>query len=753
MLGKADGSEDKSLEQSSRLSELAFRSFFEKSNAILMVIDPEKKRIIEANKAALEFYGYTSEELFSIDLHLSINGFIEIINEITSENLSETKSFYIQRHQLKNSNYRDVEIYPTLIKFKNKDLIYLIIQDITTRKKAIEALKESETKKLALLKLIPDLILVFDGNSEISDIYTDSPNRLPFKPQKLLGKKSSFLFPEGMCTILEEKIKRTKETRDIQSFDYRYKKGSNLYVYEEVRVISGGEDETLVIIRDITQMKATELELKGAWEEAKEANRVKSIFLANISHEIRTPINAILGFSELLEEELKNSDHIKYIESIKSSSKTLMNLINDLLDLSKIEAGKMTIKNEDFDLQILLAEIKNIFSLKLREKGLIFKTELGDSVPKLIRFDEMRLRQIFLNVIGNAIKFTEKGEISITIQGFNQKTVDSTLFVDLKIEILDTGIGINEKNIDSIFDAFKQTDDLDNRKYGGTGLGLAITKRLVELLNGTIVVKSKHGVGSLFTLNFFNVEVQTERLIEQTQEPVFRMGYIRFKHASVLIADDVKTNRDLVKGVFKGGDLTFFEAKDGLEAIDIIKKEKPKIALLDLRMPIVDGLEVAQFIKLSENFKSIKTIGISADPSSYLTDERNIFLDDFISKPINISVLLRIMSNFIPYENINQPKLVKNSGNEIKGIVSIKDWSNLEFELENKLKSITNTSSFYDYEDFANLLIDKGKGYNIDEFVTIGKIIFNAVKCFDLETILIQLNEFKIVKKIIKDEL
>ncbi len=752
MQEKGNNSENGLLGKSFKLGDLAFRSFFEKSNAVFLVIDPDKKKIIEANKAALQFYGYSPEEFFSIDLNESLVGFNEIINELTKGELTPTKSFFIQKQHLKNDIIRDVEIYPTLLKTNGSNLIYLIIQDITSRKRAIEALKESETKKLALLKLIPDLILVFNSKLEITDIYTDHPDRLSIEPQKLLGKKCQYLFPEGMCSVLEEKIKKTKETRDIQWFEYRYKNWHNHYVYEEIRIISGGEDETLVIIRDITHQKSNELELKRAWEEANEANRVKSIFLANISHEIRTPINAILGFSELLEEELKESEQIKYVESIKSSSKTLMNLINDLLDLSKIEAGKMTIRNEDVDIRFLLTEIENIFSIKLREKGLVFKIDINETVPQIVRIDEMRLRQIFLNVVGNAIKFTEKGRISVIVRAFNLRKIDSNNYIDLKIEILDTGIGIDEKNIESIFDAFKQTDDLDNRKYGGTGLGLAITKRLVGLLNGTIEVKSKHSVGSQFTIAFFNVEVQTETFVTQSKEHVFKIGYIRFKPATVLIADDARTNRDLLKGVFKGGEVIIHEAKNGSEAIDIIKKYKPNVAMLDMRMPLIDGLEVAKFIKTSEIFSSIRTIGISAMPENYMNDERYKFLDDFVSKPINISELLKKLSVFLPYEYTKGTEKNKNEGHKIGEIIKREDWLIIEKELDDKLTSISNTSSFIDYENFAVLLINTGRRHTIEGLITIGNSIFEAARSFDLETILTQLNEYKIIMKNIKSE-
>jgi signal transduction histidine kinase len=256
---------------------------------------------------------------------------------------------------------------------------------------------------------------------------------------------------------------------------------------------------------DITDRIVVLEELKKAKIAAEEANNAKSEFLANISHEIRTPLNSVLGFTELLEGLTTESMQIKYLNSIKASGKNLMILINDLLDLSKIESGKMTLHYTLFDIRRLLDEIRNVFSLRIAIKGIGYREELDKHFPAEIKFDEIRLRQILINLVGNAVKFTHEGEIRILVKG-TAKGKNKPSHMKLEIKVIDTGIGIPENSFRLIFESFRQHSQLNSRKYGGTGLGLAITKRLVEAMDGKITVESKIGKGSTFTLAFPGVE-------------------------------------------------------------------------------------------------------------------------------------------------------------------------------------------------------------------------------------------------------
>lgn len=733
-----DITEQKNSQKAILNSEVRFRSFFENSNAIILVIDPSKDKVIDVNKAATEYYGYLPNEFRMLDVQNELVGLVEAAKVEATEVLNDFKNVYAQRHRVKNGEYRDVEILPAKVEVEGEVLVYAIIQDVTQRKKAVEALKESESKKLALLKIIPDLIFVLNSKCEFVDIYTDNPDRLVVPPYKLLGKKCYHIFPGGLCVQLEEKIAKAFETREIQTFEYRYKRDLVNYVVEEIRIIVSGEDEVLAIIRDITTQKKNEIELKRAWEEAKEANRVKDAFVANISHEIRTPINAILGFGELLQSELTNPDHIQYIESIHTSSKSLLNLINDLLDLSKIEAGRMTVREEPVNLRILMSEIENIFSIKLVDKGLDFEINIHDNCPLSLQTDEMRVRQILINLVSNAIKFTQEGCVKVSINAFNSHIVDYVEHVDLKIEVEDTGIGISEENLKQIFVAFQQQEQQDAKKYGGTGLGLTITKRLAELLNGTVEVSSKLGKGSRFTVILYNLEVsQSARQKLAGMDAVYKIGHVLFEPAKVMVADDVQTNRDFLKGIFKGSDMAFIEAADGEQAISLIDEQKPRIALIDIKMPKKDGLEVAKYIKTNEHLKHISTIGISATPVSFETDLRAIYLDEFVPKPIDIAELLRKISYYLPVINTKKEKsedvkqVRESLTTEKKGAF----LQLLEKELTPLFNDILNTSSFEDYNKFASMLIKKGGEFEIKSLTYYGNAIIEATKAFDLEQI------------------
>ena len=247
-----------------------------------------------------------------------------------------------------------------------------------------------------------------------------------------------------------------------------------------------------------------EKEMRNAVEKAETANRVKSEFLANMSHEIRTPMNAILGFSEILLRKTQNEEDREYLQSINSSGKTLLYLINDILDLSKIEAEKVEIINRQINILSVLDDIKHLFSKKVSEKNLKYIVEVSPDSEKIVFIDEVRLRQILLNVIGNAVKFTEEGFIKVSLNTrVSREDADSTTVI---IDIEDTGMGIPAKNRKQVFDPFEQTGKGSLAKYGGTGLGLAITKRLLKLMNGSIEIVDKKTPGTIFRVTFFDVK-------------------------------------------------------------------------------------------------------------------------------------------------------------------------------------------------------------------------------------------------------
>ena len=294
----------------------------------------------------------------------------------------------------------------------------------------------------------------------------------------------------------------------VEDYKLTKKDGSNCWINLSCKSLNPPDPTASVwLLSDIT-------ELKEAQEAAEAATQAKSIFLANMSHEIRTPMNAILGFSDILAGLITDNIQKEYLTSIKASGRSLLRLINDILDLSKVEAGKFSLEYAPFNIKAVFNEMEQIFSQKIQEKKLDFSLEIDKLMPSGIILDEVRLRQILLNLIGNAIKFTDTGEIKLIITNLTPHKNDS---MDIEIRVVDSGIGVNEDDKEHIFGAFDQQKGQSNAKYAGTGLGLAISKRLAEMMNGTIVVKNNEDKGCSFYVTLKDVEVSDEYIEEQTE--------------------------------------------------------------------------------------------------------------------------------------------------------------------------------------------------------------------------------------------
>ncbi len=386
-----------------------------------------------------------------------------------------------------------------------------------------------------------------------------------------------------------------------------------------------------IYLKDITEKKHFEEQLLAARNAALDAAKAKSEFLSNMSHEIRTPMNAIIGLTELLLSEGFTGTNQENLKSIKYSADNLMVIINDILDLSKIESGKLTFESIPFEIKHRIFELRKTFSHRTKAKNLELYTNIDPSVPEVILGDPYRLNQILFNLVGNAIKFTSEG--SITVNVLQQSNRDGNIY--LRFEVKDTGIGIPKDKQKSIFESFTQANTDTTRKYGGTGLGLAITKNLTELQGGEIGIESEPGKGTTFivTIPYKLTSQLSKETAENTQPQTYDLSKI-----NVLLVEDNTLNQMVAKQFFKKWNNTISIANNGAEAIKMLSEPNAfDIVLMDLQMPEMSGYEAAQIIRASDSSvlnHQIPIIALSAD--AFLETRQKVLeigMNDFVTKP------------------------------------------------------------------------------------------------------------------------
>ncbi len=413
-------------------------------------------------------------------------------------------------------------------------------------------------------------------------------------------------------------------------------------------------EKALMLSKDQLRQATYDAELMA--RKADEANQAKSIFLANMSHEIRTPMNAVMGYTELLAAAVKDKKQKSYLESIRAGSKALLTLINDILDLSKVEAGKLQIEYRAISLRPLFDELQSMFSAKVEGKKLQLLVELSPELPNVVMLDETRLRQILFNLVGNAIKFTHKGSIYVrasTNPSAAARTSTEPNSVDITIEVEDSGIGVPYDQHERIFRAFEQQEGQSTRDYGGTGLGLAISKKLVEMMGGELLLRSEVNQGSCFTVKLTNVVVAS--IEQQLSAGLPIVSQYQFEPANILVVDDIALNRQLVNDLLEGTGFSIKQAENGLQAIQIAEVWRPDLILMDIRMPVMDGYEATSTLKQRSDTQKIPIVALTAsvmNKDEYKIEEAGF--DGYLKKPVSGSELYAEIASFLPHSIVHE---------------------------------------------------------------------------------------------------
>ena len=437
-------------------------------------------------------------------------------------------------------------------------------------------------------------------------------------------------FTDGQVAEQVEHFNTLTETGET----YETKTNDNRIVQITYRPMADGRKVAISV--DVTELRQRERELKKAQAAAIAASNAKSAFLANMSHEIRTPLNGILGMAQVLEMGGLSDEQREQVQTILDSGRNLMALLNDVLDLSKIEAGKIAIVKADTDLTHTLRRLHRLWKPKAEEAGLEFYLSLDADLPQVLNFDAVRVRQCVSNLISNAIKFTKQGRVEVFVTA--RRTPDGQSLV--KVRVSDTGIGMDEATTARLFSPFTQADDSTSRKYGGTGLGLSITRKLAELMGGEATVRSEPGRGSEFTFSFLAGEAAPQHRVVSEGVPHSEdeaRNTLKGQNLRLLLVDDHPINRQVVSLFLRPFNMRIVEATNGKEALEALRRETFDVVCLDVHMPVMDGTQTIAAIRASdEAWANIPVIALTADA---MTGDKERYLgmgmDGYLSKPIS----------------------------------------------------------------------------------------------------------------------
>ena len=493
-----------------------------------------------------------------------------------------------------------------------------------------------------VIESMDEIFVVLDSKDRIIDINLIGKKTICKNGANIIGEQ--FLNAVGCNRTVFEKHMHSVRTNKKLSLEVE---GEKKYFNFKINPLFDGKSNIngkFIILHDITSLDETMKKLNESRKAAEEANKSKSAFLASMSHEIRTPLNGIIGMAHLLEAANLNGEEHEYLKSINYSANSLLQIINDILDFSKIEAQKMELEKTTFNLRELLSTTINSFLYMKEEKDINLQLDICCDIPDQVIGDPVRLRQILINLIGNAFKFTPKGSIKISVK----KIKEVNEYVELEFSVSDTGIGIPKNKVDNLFESFKQLDSATTRKYGGTGLGLAIVKSLVNLMGGQIKVESEPDRGSIFsfTIPLYKTKNTVASLQEETS-----LNEIESIDMRILVAEDNKVNQMFLMKLLEKKKCNVDLADNGLKVLEKLKKSSYDLILMDIQMPEMDGYKATLLIRQKEENtgKHIPIVALTANATE--EDRKKCFecgMEDYITKPVKYE---KLFACILKYQN------------------------------------------------------------------------------------------------------
>ncbi|ALO14324.1 Autoinducer 2 sensor kinase/phosphatase LuxQ [Salinivirga cyanobacteriivorans] len=766
-------------------------------------------QILDTNEKATEMLGYKREELLKMTpldisaIYFNFDEYEDIVKKIEEEGLV----IFEDKHLTKTNKKIPVQITSTVISYKNKPAVFSVAHDITNRKKAdksqnklinqLNYLSKSATKFISFndyediyrflgkslhLAIENSIIVVKKYENERFQIIDFYGENIDINIQQLKayekGLKTFKPDPERLKKYKSGKLEKSVDLKTLLNKKYPrefIEKINKTYQISETRVIGVTRDDVLYAginilteqPMDITdqeftqalvyqasialQRKNHENELIKAKVNAEVANNAKSAFLTNMSHEIRTPINTILGFTEILSNDITDEQQINYLKSINSSGKSLLTIINDILDLSKIESGNMPIKHDPMSIKTLINDMEFIFRAQAREKGLNFKISIDKSVPRLVKLDQPRLRQILQNLISNAIKFTYQGKVELQANTANSEN-DKT---DLIFKVIDTGKGISRNKLNAILEPFQQEDSSDARKFEGTGMGLSIARKLTSLLNGELKIESEIDKGSVFTIHLPSIPVlETESYNVQS----INTNKLKFDRERILLVEEDTNQGEIIQSMLEKHNLTVLTAETGDQAFAFANEFNPQLAIIDLSTQTHKSIGTAKDIRSLDQFSNLPIIGITRHSKQEFDGmEISKYFSDIIKPPLTKSAIFKQIMKYIECKKT----LSKDDNTNTETF----DFSSYETtSLENALNSLKeNASPIWDLlekrqplnkvKSFNHVIYKTGEQEHILILKQYSKQLTESLKAFDIIQMRKLLKEYPGIIKAIEKQI